>query len=384
MKPLFANRKVFFFAMIPTIPLFIGIVFLNYGLLDIMVQKLFVSGDRQPVDQTKTEPQSQRKKKHLPKVVKAVYSTMYTVSEEKQLEHLLDIIGKTELNAVVIDVKDSDGRLIFDTADIGGITAKLKEQDVYIIGRVVAFQDNGAAKERPQTVLKNKSGTVWRDRAGFAWVDPASKEGWEYLMGVSKRALDAGFDEINYDYIRFPSEGALNSVVYPYWNASTTKSATIKSFAAYAKKTLKEHNPDALISIDIFGYTFLRNDDLGIGQKLEELVDEFDFVYPMVYPSHYAPGNFSFQNPAQHPYEVIKGTIESGLEQLGGGAEQAKPKIRPWLQAFDMGAKYTPDMMEAQIKAVSDAFGEKSSGWLLWDPNNRYNGAEEYLENKSP
>ena len=378
----FIPHKKFLLLAIPVIPLFIGIVFLNYGLLDIAVQKLFVSGDRQPAYQTKTELQSQRKKKHLPKVVKAVYSTMYTASEEKQLEHLLDIINKTELNAVVIDVKDSDGRLIFDTTDIGKITAKLKEQDIYIIGRVVAFQDNGAARDRPQTVLKNKNGTIWRDRAGFAWVDPASKEGWEHLMGVSKQALDAGFDEINYDYIRFPSEGALNSAVYPSWNASTTKSETIKSFAAYAKKTLKEYNPDALISIDIFGYTFLRNDDLGIGQKLEELVGEFDFVYPMVYPSHYAPGNFGFQNPVEHPYEVIKGTIESGLEQLGSEAEQAKPKIRPWLQAFDMGAKYTPDMMKAQIKAVSDTFGEKTAGWLLWDPNNRYNGVEEYLANE--
>ena len=380
MKLPLINRKVFFFAMIPIVPLFIGIVFLNYGLLDIAVQKLFIGSAQQTDDQIKNGSQIQREKKYLPKVVKAVYSTMYTASEEKQLEHLLDIINKTELNAVVVDVKDSDGRLIFDTIDIWKITAKLKEHDVYIIGRVVAFQDNGAAKDRPQTVLKNKSGTIWRDRAGFAWVDPASKEGWEYLMSVSKQALDVGFDEINYDYIRFPSEGALNSAVYPAWNASTTKSATIKSFAAYAKKTLKEHNPDALVSIDIFGYTFLRNDDLGIGQKLEELIDEFDFVYPMVYPSHYASGNFGFQNPAQHPYEVIKGTIESGFEQLGGGAEQAKSKIRPWLQAFDMGAKYTPDMMEAQIKAVSDSFGEKSSGWLLWDPNNRYNGAEEYLK----
>src|SRR3989338_10623844 len=118
----FIPHKKFLLLAIPVIPLFIGIVFLNYGLLDIAVQKLFVRGDRQPADQTKTEPQSQRKKKYLPKVVKAVYSTMYTASEEKQLEHLLDIINKTELNDVVIDVNDSDGRLIFDTTDIGKIT----------------------------------------------------------------------------------------------------------------------------------------------------------------------------------------------------------------------------------------------------------------------
>src|SRR4030066_277228 len=102
------------------------------------------------------------------KIADEFYPTMYTASEEKQLEHLLDIINKTELNAVVIDVKDSDGRLIFDTTDIGKITAKLKERDVYIIGRVVGFQDNGAAKDRQQTVLKNKNGAIWRDRAGFA------------------------------------------------------------------------------------------------------------------------------------------------------------------------------------------------------------------------
>jgi len=333
------------------------------------------------------EKQEFEPKKEIPKTVKAVYATMYTAGDKQMLGHLLELINNYELNAIVIDVKDSDGRLIFDSVDVGGLIKILDENNIYVIGRVVVFQDNRAAKENTGFVIKNQNGEVWRDRAGFAWIDPASREGWDYILNISKRALDAGFDEINYDYIRFPSEGLLDSTVYPAWNASTSKSDTIKNFADFSVAELKKHDSNSVVSIDIFGYTFLRNHDLGIGQKLEYMIESFDYIYPMVYPSHYAPGNFGYQNPALHPYEVIKKTLDSGLDRLGEKAGERQvlyaKKIRPWLQAFDLGAEYTPERMKAQIQAANDALGGISgneAGWLLWDPKNRYNRAEEYLK----
>lgn len=315
-----------------------------------------------------------------PDSVKAVYLTMYTAGQKERIAELIDLAERTELNAMVIDVKGSLGELIFDYLDAAALIQKLHEKNIYTIARVVAFQDSGMAKTNPGAVIKNKNGQIWRDRRGFAWVDPASQEGREHIIAVSKKAIDAGFDEINYDYIRFPTDGKLDTMVYPAWDGKTPRNEVIKSFAAEARKELKKYAPDVSLSIDIFGYTFLRSDDLGIGQRLEDLSEEFDFVYPMVYPSHYSAGNFGFQNPAEHPYEVIKDTIESGLKNLGDKSELIKPKIRPWLQVFDLGAKYTPDMIKLEKKAVYDSLGDKSTGWLLWNPSNRYERSKEYLE----
>lgn len=323
------------------------------------------------------KPVSQRLK---PGVVKAVYATMHTAGRKERMASLIDLTDKTELNAMVIDAKGSEGELIFDYLDASALIQKLHSKNIYTIARIVVFQDSGMAKTNPSAVIKNKNGQIWRDRRGFAWVDPASQEGRNHIIAVSKKAIDAGFDEINYDYIRFPTDGQLDAMVYPAWDGQMSRSDVIKGFAAQARKELKEYAPDISLSMDIFGYAFLSNDGLGIGQRLEDLLSEFDFVYPMVYPSHYSTGNFGFQNPAEHPYEVIKGTIERGLSQLGDKSELAKPKIRPWLQVFDMGAEYTPELIKKEIKATYDSLDDKSTGWLLWDPSNRYERAEEYLE----
>ena len=150
------------------------------------------------------------------------------------------------------------------------------------------------------------------------------------------------------------------------------KSEVIKRFSVYSKEKLKEYSPDTKLSIDIFGYTFLEGNGLGIGQKLEYLVDNFDYVYPMVYPSHYSTGNFGFANPADHPYEVVKQTLEQGLERLGDKKDSAREKIRPWLQVFDLGATYTSDMIEKQIQATYAVTGTTTTGWLMWSPSNVY------------
>lgn len=315
----------------------------------------------------------------MPSFVKALYVTMHTAHDAKQMGTLIDLARRTEINAMVIDVKGSKGELIFDFFDAGTLIKRLHEEHIWAIARIVVFQDSSAPERVPGAVIRTEDGSVWRDNRGFAWLDPAAKEGWVYLFEISKRALDLGFDEINYDYIRFPSDGPLDRARYPAWKKETSRHEVIAAFAQKAREVLKEHAPDMQLSIDIFGYTFLRNDDLGIGQKLEELIHIFDGVYPMTYPSHYKSGNFGFENPADHPYEVVKGTLDKGLERFGERSVLYAGKIRPWLQAFDLGAVYTPEKMRAQMQGAYDALGDKSTGWLLWDPGNDYDGAEEYL-----
>lgn len=312
--------------------------------------------------------------------VKAVYVTMHTAGIQKKMDALIALADATEVNAMVIDVKGSQGELIFDMLDAPALVTKLHEHGIYAIARIVVFQDSGAATREPAVVIKKKSGGVWRDRRGFSWVDPAAEKGWEHVFDVSKRALDIGFDEINYDYIRFPTDGNLGDMAFPAWDETTPQHAIIAKFASRAREVLKAYDPAMKLSIDIFGYTFLQNSGLGIGQRLPDTIAVFDGVYPMVYPSHYSAGNFGFSNPADHPYEVVKGTLEKGLVQLGDNATSSAAKIRPWLQAFDLGAVYTPEKMRAQMRATEDGLRGMSTGWLLWDPGNEYDNGYSFLE----
>jgi len=315
----------------------------------------------------------------MPSQVKAIYSTMYTAANQTKRDALLDLIGRTELNAMVIDVKGSQGELAFNMFDVPKVISELHSKGVWAIARIVVFQDSSAAERTPSAVIKSKNGGVWRDPKGYAYLDPADKDGWQYVIDVSKRAIDAGFDEINYDYIRFPSDGRLDLMVYPAWQEGTPKSDAIRGFLETAKQQLKAYAPDTVLSIDVFAYTFLVSDDLGIGQQLDKLIDVPDYIYPMAYPSHYTPGNFGYDNPANHPYEVVIETLRKGMERFGDKANLYEKKIRPWLQAFDLGAAYTPDKIRAEIQATADAYAGGSKGWLLWDPNNVYKRGGEYL-----
>ena len=343
-----------------------------------------VTNEGNTVITEKVKEDEQKIERKIPDVVKALYVTMYTAGNKEKIDALIALAKDTEVNAMVIDVKGSEGELVFDYFDVGALLERLHEADIHTIARIVVFQDNSAVARSPDTVIKKAGGGVWRDRRGFAWVDPAAESGWEYVFEVSKRALDIGFDEINYDYIRFPTDGNLDAMVYPSWNEQQEpRHEVIKKFAMRAREVLKAHKPRASLSIDIFGYTFIQQHDLGIGQRLEDMIEAFDFVYPMVYPSHYSAGNFGFANPAEHPYEVVKGTLESGLSKMGESATSSAHRIRPWLQSFNLGAIYTSDMMHAQIQGTRDGLGDPpagGSGWLLWDPKNQYDNARVYLK----
>lgn len=347
-----------------------------------------------------------------PEIVKAVYFTSTTAGNEKSVDRLIELANKSELNpvrsktpigasadmplasrtsnginAVVIDIKDFSGYVAYDTElaevkkykaerldikDIDGLIKKLHDNNIYVIARLTVFQDPVLAKARPDWAVKNKyTGGLWYDRNGLSWINPASSASWDYFAAISQDAAKRGFDELNFDYIRFPSDGDMTALVFPGWNGREPKAEIIGKFYEYLRQKL----PGVRLSADMFGFVTTHTDDLGIGQLMEKAFAAFDYISPMVYPSHYPPNYLGFENPAAHPYEVVHTSMKGGIKRLKAYKEKNpgnKTEFRPWLQDFNMGADYTPAMVEAQIKATQDALGENYRGFMLWNARNVY------------
>ena len=375
------------------------------------------------LEETKVKKRERTKIKVVPpKIVKGIYLTGWSAANNKKIEEIIKLKKQSKINAVVIDIKDWSGYVFYDAKvkeakeykaqrilikDIEDLLNNLHQQGIYVIGRIVVFQDPVLAKARKDLALKRHSqkDILWRDNLKLSWVDPSSIEVWKYNLKIAKDALEKGFDEINFDYIRFPSDGNLKEIDYPFWDKKKSKQEVIKSFFKY----LRENLSTSTLSIDIFGMTTVRNDDLGIGQVLEDAFEYFDYICPMAYPSHFESGFLGYKNPAQHPYQVVKYCMENALKKLivysstslavstsnysslstssyptsscshilkytgKKTGEKAKfPKIRPWLQDFDLKAKYNVEMVKAEIKGIKDALGENFSGFLLWNPKNIY------------
>lgn len=310
-----------------------------------------------------------------PAEAKGVYLTASSAYNKKKIDEIIGLLNETELNAVVIDVKDGDGIYLDDK--MKALVGRLVKEKIFPIARVAVFFDNDLAKRRPELAIKNQSGSLWRNRRGDYWVDPSSREVWEYNAEAAKKAILLGFKEIQFDYVRFPSDGSLKAIKFPFWNESEkSRAETIRSFFEYITNDLRAFKKDVILSADIFAFTFLveKDDDLGIGQTVDVALPYFDFISPMIYPSHYSAGNFGFENPAEHPYEVVSGTLEQGKKFFDGvdpaSLDMLKwQKIRPWLQDFNLGAFYGKELLKKQKEAVYDQ-GLKS--WLFWNPRNNY------------
>jgi len=317
--------------------------------------------------------------KREPIYSKGIYITFRTAATAR-MDDLVALVKRTELNTMVIDIKDSTGRIPFYTQselihqvgaerdylpDIQGLIAKLHREGIYVIARQSVFQDEFLPKKRPDLALKRIGGAIWHDFKGVTWLDPASRDVWDYNVEIAKEAARVGFDEINLDYIRFPSDGDVSQIVYPFWDYKIPKAEVIKNFFEYFSQKIKPMG--VFISADLFGLTLTTTNDMNIGQWLEYAAPYFDYICPMVYPSHYPVGFEGFENPAAHPYEVIYWGLTIGNERLASISSEAK--IRPWLQDFDMGAVYDARMVNLEKKAVYDA---NAYGWLLWNPKNIY------------
>ena len=340
-----------------------------------------------------------------PAAVRALYVTNWVAGTPSLLSSVIAARGDS-INALIIDIKDFSGYVGFNSdtelvntyhsrelriKHLNSLIRDLHEKGFYLIGRLTVFQDPLLAAARPDLAVKTATGQVWRDRHGLSWVDPASPEVWEYNAALSKEIIARGFDEVNFDYIRFPTDGAnISSLVYPVWNKEEAKYEVVRRFFAYMRNEL----PDAVLSADLFGQTTVAPDDIGIGQRLEDAYDYFNYLSPMVYPSHFANGAFGFTNPAAHPYDIIKLSLTAAVAKLEAhesalaaaalatttpqtispaAKSRLRAKLRPWLQDFDLGAVYTVDMVKSEIQAVRDA--GLSDSWLIWNPSNKYRPA---------
>ncbi len=250
-------------------------------------------------------------------------------------------------------------------------------KNIYVIGRVSTFQDSFLVKTHPQYAVKNKAGAVWKDVKGVSWLDAGAKPVWDYVTMIGMEAYAFGFDEINFDYIRFPSDGNMKDIAYPY-SEGKVKSQVLTEFFAHVDE--KFHEKNIPISADLFGMTTSNTDDLGIGQLLEPALKHFDFVAPMVYPSHYPPGFNGYKKPAEKPYEIILYAMKKGADRAVA-ASTTPSKLRPWLQDFSIGGTaYTADMIRDQIRGTYDS---GLTSWMMWNASNRYT-ADAYLSASAP
>ena len=316
---------------------------------------------------------------------KGIYITFRTAGNYR-IDEIIDLIQKTELNTVVIDVKDFTGRIPFDTEndvingfgsekiyikDIKGLINRLHQEGIYAIARIACFEDDYLPWERPDLALKRFNGSLWQNNNGLTWLDPTLKENWDYIVEIAKEAIRVGFDEINLDYIRFPSDGDTGNIKYANWDGMVPKKEIIRQFFEYVSQRIKPMG--VYLSADLFGLTLTSTNDLNIGQWLEYAAPYFDYICPMVYPSHYPSGFLGYENPAQYPYEVIYNGLKIGNERIASlsasNPDSKMAKLRPWLQDFNMGAIYDARMIELQKKAAYDA---GAYGWLLWNPKNIY------------
>jgi hypothetical protein len=320
-----------------------------------------------------------------PDSVKAVYMTSWAAGNAKFRRELFDLIDTTEVNAVVIDVKDYSGHISFPVndpelkktgasekriPDVKEFISKLHDKGVYVIARISSFQDSFLINVHPEWAVKNGAGGIWQDYKGVKWLDAGAQPVWEYLAAIGRESYADGFDELNFDYIRYPSDGPMKDLVYS-WSDGRTRQVVMRSFFEYLHEQFSagvNGAPIIPISADLFGLTTSAADDLGIGQNLGDALVNFDFVAPMVYPSHYAHGFNGYAKPALYPYEVVKYAMDEGIKKALI-ATSSPLKIRPWLQAFDLGAVYTPAMVRAQIQASYDA---GLNSWMLWDAASVY------------
>lgn len=315
---------------------------------------------------------------------RALYITSWTAGISR-FPALIDMAAGSYLNAVVIDIKDSTGRVGYDSKvplvaqtgayerrirDLDAILKYCRDRKIHTIARIAVFQDPNLAKARHDLAVGNKGGGAWKDRKGLAWVDPASKEVWDYNIAIAKEAAARGFDEVQFDYVRFPTDGKMKTLAYPIYKGDVPKHEVIRSFFQYVDQQMKP--VDVLTSADIFGLTTMVDDDMNIGQRIQDVADYVDYVCPMVYPSHYPRGHLGLKNPAEHPYLVIYDACLRGMKRLEG----KRAKMRPWLQDFKLGAAYDKKMIIEQIQAARDA---GVSGFSMWNARNVYTDAA-YLE----
>lgn len=326
--------------------------------------------------------------------VKGIYISGYMAGSEG-FQTILEKIDGTEINAVVIDVKNDDGRITFSMdgvpvvteigasekyiQDIDKLMAQLKERGLYTIARIVAFRDPYLAEKKPEWSLKNEDGSLYRDRQGLAWVNPYEQQVWDYLVDVGAEAARLGFDEIQFDYIRFSTDNTMKKVAFDdTMTKGRTRTDIITEFITYAYDQLSQEN--IFVSADVFGTIIGSKIDAdAVGQIYSSMAEHLDYICPMIYPSHYGKGNFGIEYPDTKPYETVHAALLNSRHELAEGRSSGSRQaiVRPWLQDFTASylenyIEYGPEEVRSQIQAVYDAGYDE---WILWSASNKYTWA---------
>jgi hypothetical protein len=314
---------------------------------------------------------------------KALYLSFYGIGHRGLREAAINLIHHTELNSLVIDLKGDRGMLAYRSSiplaaqigaqkqitisDLHALVKSLHDQGIYTIARIVVFKDNLLALAHPNLAVHYAGGGIYRDREHLAWTDPFSKEVWDYNIAVAVEAAKAGFDEIQFDYVRLPDARGLN--YGRLWTLANRVSA-IDGFLIAARRALVPYN--VFLSADIFGYVIWNLDDTKIGQMLPNITRIVDYVCPMLYPSGFQFGIPGYRNPVQHPYEIVY----LSLERTVARTRVPPVRFRPWIQGFRDYAFGRKLFGAAEIRAQIDAAQKAGAdGWMLWNPNNRYSEA---------
>jgi hypothetical protein len=318
----------------------------------------------------------------VPKV-RGVYVTSWSAGRPGFLTALFEFTRKAGVNALVIDVKDDTGYVSYPSEvplarEINAGFSKynpatvlnlLREQQLYPIARIVAFKDPLLAEKKPDWAVQDRRGGIWSDHKGRRWVDPYNHFVWEYNVALAKEAAKLGFREIQFDYVRFTSDGQIANCRYPAMDARI-HAEVIRDFLAFAYEELKGYG--VKVSADVFGLTCSAEDDLGIGQQFKYIAENVDVICPMVYPSHYRKGSYQLANPDLNPYETVYRSLTDARRKCK--TVQKEVTVRPWLQDFSLMSRYSLPQLQAQVRAVRDAGFEE---WIFWNPGNIYD-AEKY------
>jgi hypothetical protein len=319
-----------------------------------------------------------------PDTVRALYVNAWAFGSARRFADLVRLAETTEINALIIDVKDDTGYLTYPsrvpTAVAIGANDQLRARDaaarlrvlaakgIHPIARIVVAKDPLLARGQPEWAVRHRDGGLWRDRLGFAWVDAFNDSVWTYAAALAAEAVALGFNEVQYDYVRFPDEprSRLATAIFPARRAGeSTRDGVARNLRLLAERTRALGVP---FTVDVFGLTTTASDDMGIGQVWEDLVTLADVVLPMVYPSHYYGGFYEMRRPNFEPYRVVKRALEDGLRRLA--AVDGAAEIRPFLQAFTLGPpRYTPVQVREQIRAAEEL---GLSSWALWNPRSVY------------
>ncbi|SFV59194.1 COG1306 predicted glycoside hydrolase [hydrothermal vent metagenome] len=311
--------------------------------------------------------------------LKAFYVNFYAANaKSKSFKNILKKIKSTQMNAVIIDIKDVKGNISYDTklsepkkigatkittiSNLPKFIKDLKEMGIYTIARIAVFKDTRQAKKFPSRAVKDANGRVWIDTHDTAWVDPHSNRAQNYTLNIAVEVAKAGFDEVNFDYIRFPAKEGLR---FAKADTQANRISAIENFLYRAKKRLMAY--PLFISVDIFGYVAWNKTDTHIGQTVASLAKHTDYISPMLYPSGFHKWTLGYSDPTAYPYQIVKASI------LKAHSDIEPNRIRPWLQSFRDYAFSRKDYKEyeiaQQIKASDDC---NTTGWLLWNPSSRY------------